>query len=86
MRFLLDYLSTKERPDDLGLLEEGLVCNTHGVLFCNDPSFSDKTPAGRVSDKQRYSVRPVFTFTFLPHTRGHGAGFGVYSRLLQSHV
>ena len=58
LRFLLDYVSTRESPTDWGLLEEGLVCDTHGVLFLNDPSFSDKTPAGRVSDKQRYSVKP----------------------------
>ena len=66
LRFLLDYVSTRERPTDWGLLEEGLVCNTHGVLFRDDPSFSDKTPAGRVSDKQRYSVKPDGSLRFYP--------------------
>ena len=66
LRFLLDYVSTRERPTDWGLLEEGLVCDTHGVLFRNDPSFGDKTPAGRVSDKQRYSARPDGSLRFYP--------------------
>ena len=66
LRFLLDYVSTKERPADWGLLEEGLVCCTHLVLLCNEQPHKGKMPAGRVSDKQRYSVRPDGSLRFYP--------------------
>ena len=53
-QYLLNRVCLEERCTDWGLLEAGLVCDTHRELFRTMLFPPGNTPPGRVSDRPRY--------------------------------
>lgn len=53
-QYLLNRVCLEERCTDWGLLEAGLVCDTHRELFRTMRFPPGNTPPGRVSDRRRY--------------------------------
>lgn len=53
-QYLLERVQNTERPMDRGLLETGLVCDTHRAMFQKNPFPMYMTPPGALSSRPRY--------------------------------